>query len=120
MLASISCWIVTPNFSAITPSVSPASTTYFCPLAGAADDGAADDGAAAADADAEGAVLGGAAEAEALALGRADALALGVAARCTVGEAAPFVGVGVAVSREQAPKSSAPPSRLAIRPSRKR
>lgn len=42
--ASISCWIVTPNCSAIEPNVSPGSTTYFFPVAGAAEAGGAEAG----------------------------------------------------------------------------
>ena len=120
LLASISCWIVTPNFSAIPPRVSPGAPTYFCPVVGAADDGAAEGGAALAEGGADGALLDGAADV----LGRADAEAdgavLGVAERGAVGVPLTPVGVTVAESREQAPRSSAPPSRLATRLSRKR
>ena len=119
MLASINCWIVTPNFSAITPNVSPGATTYFCPVIGAADGGAEEAGATLADGGADGGLLDGAADADAL--GLAEGLTLGEAER--TGLAVPLTTVGATVgpaSREQAPRISAPPSKVAIRPRRKR
>ncbi len=114
--------MVTPNFSAITPNVSPASTTYFCPVVGAADAGAADGGAVLAGGGAEGGVFDGAADAEALGLAEAEAdgATLGEAERTGLAVPRTPVGVTVAESREQAPRSSAPPSMLATRPRRKR
>ena len=123
MLVSINCWIETPNFSAITPNVSPASTTYFFPPIGAAEaeDDAAEAGATLADGGAEGGLLEGAAEAEALGLAETDGATLGVADRD--GLAVPLTPAGVSVaaeSREHAPRSNAPPSIVATRPRRKR
>ena len=117
LFASMICCIVTPNFSAMALSVSPGSTTYFRPLV-AGDDGAAADGGATLDGAAGAALVAGAVEADAGAEGAR--LALGVALRAALGVAALAVDVGVAaVSRVQAPSSSAQPKKPAATPSRR-
>ena len=114
--------MVTPNFSAITPNVSPASTTYFCPVVGAVEGGGAEGGAVLADGGAGGELFDGTADAEALGLAEAEpeGAVLGVAERTGLAVPRTPVGVAVAESREHAPRSSAPPSMLATRPRRKR
>jgi hypothetical protein len=115
--ASIISCIVTPNFSAMTLSVSPGSTTYFWPL-GVGDDGAAADGGALLVGAEGGGPLAGAVEDDAGAEGAR--LALGVAGRDALGVAALALGVAVAAeSRVQAPSSSAQPRKPAATPSRR-
>jgi hypothetical protein len=117
-LASINCCVVTPNFSAIALSVSPGSTTYFCPaVEGGAD--ALGAGGRPLDDGTGGALLAGA-ELLAGALGTAERLELGVAARDELGVAAFPVGVTVALSRVQAPSNSAPHITPAATPRLKR
>lgn len=118
LFASMISCIVTPNFSAMAKSVSPGSTTYFCPLV-AGDDGAAVGGAALLAGAEGGALLAGAVEAVAEADGAR--LVLGVALpRTALGVAARTLGVAVAaLSRVHAPNSSAQPKKPAAIPSRR-